>query len=197
MGASNFHNVNARNIYAVLMSYERPVINDYGDETGETEWYTPEGWEWSEFKSEIREQMQTKAIEKGYSYYANGSIEDPHECRSYPSIVLFTIESTKTYGDIDITVSISAVVRIGYHDGACLDWWIHNDEPEVTLEESFEFASNLPAGMIKILSKHANNWYEKTKEELINLVEEHFKEHSESYQVAAKFSNGETIYAKV
>ncbi len=197
MGASNFHNVNAHNIYAVLMSYERPVINDYGDETGETEMHSPEGWEWSDLKAEIRNGMKTKAEEKGYDYYANGSISDPHELRSYPSQVLFTVEHSKTYADVDVIVSISGVLRSGYHDGACLDWWIHNDEPEVSLGESMDFKSNLPAGLIKILSKHATNWYNKTKDEMIALVEEHYKEHAQGFKVVAQFSNGETMYEKV
>jgi len=197
MGASNFHSVNARNIYAVLMSYEQPVINDVGKETGDLEWYSPDHYDWQEFKNEIRNSMKKKAEEKGFDYFANGSVDDPHELRSYPSVVLFSIEKCKTYADIDITVSVHAVMRSGYHDGACLDWWVHNDEPDVTLEESMQFGSNMPAGMIKILSKHANAWYNKTKEEVIDLVEEHFKEHSQGFKVVAQFSNGETMYEKI
>jgi hypothetical protein len=31
MGTSNFHNVNARNVYAVLMNYAQPVLDDEGN----------------------------------------------------------------------------------------------------------------------------------------------------------------------
>jgi hypothetical protein len=52
-------------------------------------------------------------------------------------------------------------------------------------------------GLQVLQNKNAIKWAEKTKTELIELIEEVFTKVSEPLNVVASFSNGETIYQKV
>jgi DNA-directed RNA polymerase subunit F len=60
-----------------------------------------------------------------------------------------------------------------------------------------EWQSSMPAGMIKIQCKHAERFASITAEELIEVVEEFYKQNSMPLGVTARFSNGETIYSKI
>lgn len=57
--------------------------------------------------------------------------------------------------------------------------------------ESYTYQS-----VMKQAVRNAIKWAEKTKTELINLIEEVFTKVSEPLNVVGTFSNGETIYAK-
>lgn len=201
MGTSNFHNVNARNIYAVLMNYEQPVLDSEGEETDEMEDCAPESWECDDFMNMLKEDAQELAPLKGFSYYHNCDT-DPHELRSYSSIPLFQFYKNKKFGDIDVTVNINCVVRAAYYEGASLDWYITYDACDVNMDEvdflaDAEWYSDMPAGMIKIQCKNAERFAYNMTEELIEMVEEFFKQNSMPLAVTARFSNGETHYAKV
>lgn len=201
MGTSNFHNVNARNIYAVLMDYEDVVYDEHDNETDETEYRSPDTWECDMFIKDIKEDAKEKAPLKGVSYYHTCN-QDPHELNSYSSIPLFQFYRGKKFGDIDITVNINCVLRVGYYEGANLDWFITYDVMGSNTDELdflyyTEWQSNMPAGMIKIQNKLAEAWASNTADELVNVTEEFFKEHSMPLGVSARFSNGETWYTKV
>ena len=58
MGTSNFYNVNARNVYAVLMNYERPVLDSEGEETDVMEDCAPDTWECDDFFSNLKENAE-------------------------------------------------------------------------------------------------------------------------------------------
>jgi hypothetical protein len=183
------------------MNYEQPVLDDNGDETDETETRSPDLYESHEFQDELREDAKELAPTLGISYH-HCCDKDPHELRSFSSIDLFQLYSRKDYGDIDITVNINCVMRVGYYEGCNLDWHITydvcgNNRDEIDFTDDFESHSDMPMGMIKIQCKNAERWAEKTKDYLIEVTEEFYKKKSMPLSVAAKFSNGETMYQKV
>lgn len=200
MGASNFHSVNAYNTYAVLMNYEQELFDDDGEPTGETEYVSPDREEVVDFKNEMAYSIKEKIKQHPKWYVAAVLFEDPHELRSYPSTKLFSLNTYKEYGDLTIGVQINCVMRSGYHEGACLDWFITTtDDIDFDLESYkifYDMNSDLPIGLGMIIAKHAFNWATKTKEELIQFIEAFFREHSSPLTVAGRFSNGETIYEK-
>jgi hypothetical protein len=193
LGTSNFHRVNARNVYAVLMDYEQPVLDDDGEETDELEMRSVDDFEIDDFKENIIQHLKEKAEKEKYSWCL-GCKNDPHELRSFGSIKLIRISKSKIFADIDVNVEINCVMRSAYYEGACLDWYITEED---SYEEYISNTSDLPIGMQKIILKHINNWITKTTEELIVFVEEIYREESTPLQVAAKFSNGETMYSKI
>jgi hypothetical protein len=134
MGTGNFHNVNARNVYAVLMNYERHVLDEYGDETLELEECAPDSWECQDFFDNFREDAQELAPTKGFSYH-NICDPDPHELRSHGSHLMFQFYKNKKFGDVDVTVNINCVVRGAYYEGASLDWYITYDACGVNMNQ--------------------------------------------------------------
>jgi hypothetical protein len=60
-----------------------------------------------------------------------------------------------------------------------------------------EWQSSMPTGMIKIQCKNAERFASDTAEELIEVVEEFYDKNSMPLTVTARFSNGETHYAKL
>jgi len=201
MGTSNFHNVNARNIYAVLMNYEQPVLDEDDNETDEIEECVPDSWECQDLFDNLREDAKELAPTKGFSYHAICD-PDPHELRSHGSNLLFQFYKNKKFGDVDVTVNINCVVRGAYYEGASLDWYITYDAcglnmNQIDFLESMEWYSSMPTGMIKIQCKNAEQFASDTAEELIEVVEEFYKQNSMPLTVSARFSNGETHYAKL
>lgn len=201
MGTSNFYNVNARNVYAVMMDYEQPVLNDEGEETDEMEYCARESWECDEFMDMLKEDAKELAPLKGFSYHQTCD-QDPHELHSYSSIPLFQFYKNKKFGDTYVTVNINCVVRVAYYEGASLDWYITYDVCGINMDQidflgDMEWQSSMPAGMVKIQCKHAENFASNTAEELIEVIEEFYKQNSMPLRVTARFSNGETHYAKV
>ncbi len=201
MGTSNFHNVNARNIYAVLMNYEQPVLDEEGNETEEMETVAPESWECDEFMYMLKENAKERASLKGFSYHENCDT-DPHELRSHSSIPLFQFYKNKKFGDIDVTININCVVRGAYYEGASLDWYLTYtfcDEEYDIIDFSWTdgWWSNMNRGLLVIQTKHAERFASRVTDELIEVVEEFFKQNSIPLGVTARFSNGETHYAKI
>ena len=201
MGTSNFHNVNARNVYAVLMDYECQVVDEEGNETDEFEYCSPGVWECDEFKAFLKEDAQELAPTLGIGYHHTCD-DDPHELRSFCSLDLFQFYCSKTFGDAEITVNINCVMRVGYYEGANLDWFITydvmgNNTDELDFLSTMQWYSNMPQGMITIQAKNAERWASETADYLSNCVEEFYKKKSMPLAVAARFSNGETIYSKI
>ena len=201
MGTSNFHNVNARNVYAVMMNYEQPVLDDNGDETDVMENRTPEYWECEEFMNMLKEDAMELAPLKGFSYHHTCDT-DPHELNSYSSIPLFQFYKNKKFGDVDVTVNINCVVRVAYYEGGNLDWYMTfdicgNNIYEIEFYSDIEWHSDMPAGMRRIQCKNAERFASNTEDELIEVVEDFFKQNSMPLGVTARFSNGETHYSKI
>lgn len=201
MGASNFHNVNAHNVYAVLMNYEQPIYDDNGEETNELETCVRDTYECDDFVQMLKEDAKELAPLKGFGYY-HACDTDPHQLNSYCSIPLFQFYKNKNFGDVDVTVSINCVIRVAYYEGANLDWYITYDVCGINMDEidflaEMQWQSEMPAGMIKIQCNNAERFASNIADELIEIAEDFFKQNSMPLGVTAKFSNGETYYSKI
>ena len=97
MATSNFHNVNASNIFAVQLedTYE------YDDLISNLE---------SEFNS--------------HRDYSTVGKSDPDELRSYPSTSIGSFSNSLSIGDDEVEIFVTPVVRSGYYDGVNLDWHV-------------------------------------------------------------------------
>ena len=202
MGTSNFHNVNAYNIYAVLMNYEQEILDDDGNETEETETFAPDSWDIDCFIDDIRLQAEALAVGSNIKYWKNLEMEDPHSLRSYGSTALFQLYQSKTFGDVEVQVNINCVARHAYYEGASLDWYVTctmANETELIDDMDYEineYMSDMNAGLRKIQARNAEAWATSIKDSLIETVEKLFTEQSTPLVVTARFSNGETHYSK-
>jgi hypothetical protein len=120
MATSNFHNVNATNIFAVQLEDEY----DYEDLISNLE---------SEFN-------------KHSDYYDCGKT-DQHELRSFPSRTLGSFSNSITIGEDEVEVYVTPVIRSGYYEGCNLDWdaryYVNGYEDELYCENtSIEFILN-------------------------------------------------------
>jgi hypothetical protein len=108
MATSNFHNVNASNIFAVQLQDEF----DYQD---------------------LIDNVKYSLKETGFFNVLTKS--DPNELRSFPSKSIGSldnyVEDTEGNG---IYVNVTAVVRSGYYEGVNLDWHCSFEEYGETIE---------------------------------------------------------------
>jgi len=97
MATSNFHNVNATNIFAVQLEdefdYEFLVDN---------------------LESELN----------NHSDYSDYGKTDPNELRSFPSKSLGSFSNSTIIGDDEVEVYVTPVIRSGYYEGCNLDWHV-------------------------------------------------------------------------
>jgi hypothetical protein len=203
MGTSNFHNVNAYNIYAVLMNYDQPVLDDHGKETTDTETVVPNTWDVDCFIEDIRFQAEEFALKNNVKYYEKLEMNDPHTLSSYGSTDLFQLYQSKDFGDVNVQVNINCVARHAYYEGASLDWYVTctiGNETELIDDMDYEineWMSYMNAGLRTIQSRNIESWATSVKDSLIEIVEEIFTENSTPLVVTARFSNGETVYQKI
>jgi hypothetical protein len=97
MATSNFHNVNATNIFAVQLEDEY----DYQDLLDNLE-------------SELN----------NHSDYSDYGKTDPHELRSFPSKSLGSFSNSTIIDDDEVEVYVTPVIRSGYYEGCNLDWHV-------------------------------------------------------------------------
>ena len=221
MGASNFAKSNTSKVFAVLMNREEKYSKcseceekywewegnyvEEGDtdcpdcdckdciEHG-TEYRSAERYEYEDFKEYLRE--TAKESKKQFLYLEEeGSDND----RNYCATNLFSYSTSKMFGDIEIEVRIIGQIVSAYYEGASLDFVVEfNGEENEELDFYWDFDnSDMNRGLQVLQNKNAVKWAEKTKTELIELIEEVFTKVSEPLNVVASFSNGETIYQKV
>ena len=225
MGASNFARGNTSKVFAVLMNreetfkecsecghkhynyeYSLDTLNEC--ENGcegatfeeQTNYISPDEYEYNDLKDYIRETAQEEAKELKTIWYKEESGSDND--RNYCATNLFSYSTSKMFGDIEIEVSIIGQIVSAYYEGASLDFVVEfngeeytNDEPD--FEWLFEYQSEMNKGLQVLQNRNAIKWAKKTKTELIELIEEVFTKVSEPLNVVASFSNGETIYQKV
>ena len=220
MGASNFARGNTSKVFAVLMNREEKYSKcseceekywewegnyvEEGDtdcpdcdckdciEHG-TEYRSAERYEYEDFKEYLRE--TAKESKKQFLYLEEeGSDND----RNYCATNLFSYSTSKMFGDIEIEVKIIGQIVSAYYEGASLDFVVEfNGEENEEVEFYWDFDnSDMNRGLQVLQNKNAIKWAEKTKTELIELIEEVFTKVSEPLNVVASFSNGETIYQK-
>ncbi len=221
MGASNFARGNTSKVFAVLMDREEKYSKcseceekywewegnyvEEGDtdcpdcdckdciEHG-TEYRSAERYEYEDFKEYLRE--TAKESKKQFLYLEEeGSDND----RNYCATNLFSYSISKMFGDIEIEVKIIGQIVSAYYEGASLDFVVEfNGEENEELDFYWDFDnSDMNRGLQVLQNRNAIKWAEKTKTELIELIEEVFTKVSEPLNVVASFSNGETIYQKV
>jgi hypothetical protein len=172
MSTSNFHNENASCIFAC------ELVDEFSYE-------------------DLIENLQVAFDDLHADYSAGG--HDPYELRSYPSRVIAGLVFSKTYRDFSVDLEISIIIRSGYFAGCNLDWDIvYMIEGEAVFEKEFadaiEYYTASSPKMAAYRSRLAVKWAEKTEEKLIEKVEGIFRQFSTPLRVAARFSNGETIY---
>lgn len=178
----------------------------------DTEYRSCEDFEVDDLKSYINELAQQKQGKFRYSE-EDGSDNDSNYCASY----LFSFYASKSFGDIEVECKITAKMVGAYYEGASLDWdfeiynggeWIAVEDGQYTVTEedivrdlfsvgySDCYGSDMSSGLRTLQSRNATKFAEKTKTEMVDLVEQIFTEVSMPLNVVASFSNGETIYAK-
>ena len=221
MSASNFHRGATSKVFAVLMDREEKYSKcseceekywewegnyvEEGDtdcpdcdckdciEHG-TEYRSAERYEYEDFKEYLRE--TAKESKKQFLYLEEeGSDND----RNYCATNLFSYSTSKMFGDIEIEVRIIGQIVSAYYEGASLDFVVEfNGEENEELDFYWDFDnSDMNRGLQVLQNKNAVKWAEKTKTELIELIEEVFTKVSEPLNVLGTASNGETFYEKV
>lgn len=235
MGASNFARGNTSKVFAVLMNTEEKYSKcneceeknfeweeDYIEVGGtcscscsdiehDTEYRAVESWEIDDFKYYLKEVAQNHSVRTDLTYSEeSGSDGD----RNYPASNIFSLYTSKSYGDIEIEIKITALLVGAYYEGASLDYRLeisHGEWSEIDknfsvaditenlfeVEYSDHSYSQMSRGLRTITSKKAVKWAEKQTEKMIETIENIFTEVSQPLNVVAQFSNGETIYEKV
>ena len=219
MGASNFHRGATSKVFAVLMDREETfkecpecgeIHNKYTyseedfnnlvccevDLVEQTNYVSPDEYEYDDLKDYIRETAQEEIKNrKGIRFKAeSGSDND----RNYCATNLFSYSTSKMFGDIEIEVRIIGQIVSAYYEGASLDFVVEfNGEENEELDFYWDFDnSDMNRGLQVLQNKNAIKWAEKTKTELIKLIEEVFTKVSEPLNVLGTASNGETFYEK-
>ena len=226
MGTSNFARGNTSKVFAVLMNteetfkecsecghkhydyeYSLDTLNEcengcegatFSEE--ETEYRSAESYEYDDFKEYLREtaQEEIKNLKEVWYKEESGSDND----RNYCATDLFSFNTSKMFGDIEVEVSIIGQIVSAYYEGASLDFAVEFNDEEYTNDEPdfewlFEYQSDMNKGMQVLQNRNAVKWAEKTKTELIELIEEVFTKVSQPLNVLGTASNGETFYEKV
>lgn len=97
MATSNFHNVNATNIFAVQLEDE---------------------WAYDDLVSNLESELNNHP---DYSDYGKS---DPNELRSFPSKSLGSFSNSVVIGEDEVEIYITPVIRSGYYEGCNLDWHV-------------------------------------------------------------------------
>jgi hypothetical protein len=117
MGTGNFWNKNASKVFAVLMSYESPVLDDEGNETEETEMVQCEDFEYDDLIDEIKEALKAS---KFNPWVPAKPVWDNE--RQFCGRTIGELSKEEFFGDVSISVTIECVLRSAYYEGANLDW---------------------------------------------------------------------------
>ena len=223
MGTSNFARGNTSKVFAVLMDTEETFKEcsecgqkhydfEYSTESfknltccegatfeEETEYRSAESYEYDDFKEYLRETAQEEVKELKNIWYKEESGSDND--RNYCATDLFSFTTSKMFGDIEVEVRVIGQIVSAYYEGASLDFAVEFNDEEYTNDEPdfewlFEYQSDMNKGMQVLQNRNAIKWAEKTKTELIELIEEVFTKVSQPLNVLGTASNGETFYEK-
>lgn len=97
MATSNFHNVNATNIFAVQLQDE---------------------WAYDDLLSNLESEFTS------HSDYSDYGKSDPYELHSFQSQPLGSFSNSVTIGDDAVDIFVTPVIRSGYYEGVNLDWHV-------------------------------------------------------------------------
>ena len=226
MGTSNFARGNTSKVFAVLMNteetfkecsecghkhydyeYSLDTLNEC--ENGcegasfleeETEYRSAESYEYDELKEYLRETAEEEIKNRKDIRFKEESGSDND--RNYCATDLFSFNTSKMFGDIEISVKVIGQIVSAYYEGASLDFAVEFNDEEYTNDEPdfewlFEYQSEMNKGLQVLQNRNAVKWAKKTKTELIELIEEVFTKVSQPLNVLGTASNGETFYEKV
>lgn len=220
---------NASKYFVVLTGREenKSVCNECGDEHYEWEedYICSEGEPCANCGSiDIKHEEEYRQPEQfeyddlidniGHDIKENGGIKENKylDNSRYSIQSLGYFKETKHYGDIDVTIKITAVIQSAYYEGATLDYlievesrgdsWKHNtgshydNDLDSIMDDVFDpYYTDLNKGLCKIMIPKALNWCENTIERLSSKVEGIFEGWSEhKLKCKGVFSNGEAIY---
>ena len=224
MGTSNFARGNTSKVFAVLMNTEETFKEcsecgqkhydfEYSLDTlrecengcegatleEETEYRSAESYEYDDFKEYLRETAQEEVKELKNIFFKEESGSDND--RNYCTTDLFSFNTSKMFGDIEVEVRVIGQIVSAYYEGASLDFAVEFNDEEYTNDEPdfewlFEYQSDMNKGLQVLQNRNAVKWAEKAKTELIELIEEVFTKVSQPLNVLGTASNGETFYEK-
>lgn len=135
--------------------------------------------------------------------------------QNYARQSLGVLESTKSYGDVELVVKLTAILQSAYYEGATLDYIIqieangetfdhstgsyYDEDLDNIIESAFDpYYSDMNPGLCKIMQPKALTWVEGQIEELSNQLEALYEAHSEhKLGCTGVFSNGEAVYHAV
>ena len=193
MGTSNFARGNTSKVFAVLMNteetfkecsecghkhydyeYSLDTLNEcengcegatFSEE--ETEYRSAESYEYDDFKEYLRETAQEEIKELKNIWYKEESGSDND--RNYCATDLFSFNTSKMFGDIEVEVSIIGQIVSAYYEGASLDFAVEFNDEEYTNDELdfkwlFEYQSDMNKGMQVLQNRNAIKWAEKLKQ---------------------------------
>ena len=105
MGTSNFHCVNASQIFSIIPEQDELELYDY------------------DIESDI--DYVTDML-RGIDGFTTNTKTDPHELWSYPSRGICSIVRYVSLPDIDteVEITVGVVVRSGYYEGVNFDWFV-------------------------------------------------------------------------
>lgn len=223
MGTSNFYTKNASKTFAVCMNEEVKYsecseCNEKAFEYDEE--YVAEGnkdcpiceekdcishgeedrvMESYEYQDDINYFKETLAENKMYS---DGGKDDCDRNFSGTSLGYFGM--VRTYGDIMVEVRVQAMIRSGYYEGANLDYndvEVYANGNEIDADDVAKdvvdyVTSDMSAGKLKQNANYIAKWVENSKDKITSDLERVFTKISMPLTVVARFSNGETMYAK-
>lgn len=163
-----------------------------------TEYVQPQDWEYNDLIQNIKNEI-TK-LKDGY--------EDDTQFfdRNYQRTTLGKLEVSKWYGDVEISLRLTAFIQSAYYDGATLDYLVevyngyeYTEEPyEDIIKDFLRDNSEMSIGMQKIQTKNILNWLEITIKNLSQELEkiyDNFAQHK--LQCNGVFGNGEAIYSEI
>ena len=200
MATNNFHNVNAENIYAVLMGRDEPVIDEDGNETDEYEYIQPQDFEYEDLLENLRSEF--KNSKDWISDDGNA-----HFLRSFSGTEISTLCKNKEYLGISVEIEIIPVIRSGYYQGANLDYELkftvngyeieQSDVVNDWAEEAI-YREEYNRGLIEINKSHLGTWLEENTVNLVKFVENIFKDYTGfKLKKVSQASNGEAFYERV
>lgn len=189
MGTSNFHNVNAKKIYACMTNDEE---NDY------------QNYDYEDLREDVYNMMEEY---QECDFHANSDNQrSMHELRSFCSHYIGSFVSARYIRDIcDIEVQINAFSRCGYYDGINLDYeikvFINGYEQDEQWKKYFSYVEVYDQmeypnkGLAKIIYRKIEKWIDFEIIRMTNNLEQIFESVCENkLEVYARFSNGETWY---
>ena len=137
MATSNFHNVNASNIFAVELQDE---------------------WEYQDLVSNLESEFNTNLD------YSDYSKSDPNELRSFPSKSVGSFSNSIEIGEDEVEVYVTPVIRSGYYEGVNLDWhvryYVNGSE-----DETYESHPNIQT-LVSVYVNFIENVYEQYSQPL-------------------------------